>query len=80
MLNVFRRRDGWMWDEAFDLWEIDADLFYHLERNHLKAGVCLNARCDHLIEAVRKHAPQGPETGLNPTAYLRKKWGLPEGG
>src|SRR6185295_4296657 len=75
-VNVFRRRDGWMWDEAFDLWEIDADLFYFLERNHLKAGICLNARCDHLIEAVRKHAPQGPATDFNPTAYLRKKWGL----
>ncbi len=75
-VNVFRRADGWRWDEHFDLWEIDADLFYHIERNKLKAGICLNARCDHLIEGVRKFIPHGPGQDFDATGYLRKKWNL----
>ena len=75
-LNCFRRKDGWRWDENFELWEIDADLFYHLQRNKLKAGVVLSARADHLIEGVRKFVPQGTPAEINPTEYLRRKWSL----
>lgn len=75
-VNVFRRDSGWRWDENFELWEIDADLFYHLERNHLKAGICLNARCDHLIEGVRRFVPQGTPASVDASAYLKRKWNL----
>jgi len=73
---VFKRSSQYRWDENFELWEIDADLFYHIERNKLKAGICLNARCDHFIEGVRRFVPHGPKPEVEPTLYLRKKWNL----
>jgi len=75
-VNVFKRSTGYRWDENFSLWEIDADLFYYIKTNKLKAGICLNSRCDHLINAVRPFVPQGPTPDINPTEYLRKKWKL----
>lgn len=75
-LNVFKRSSGYVWDENFALWEIDADLHYFLRDHKLKAGVCMNARCDHLVEGVRRFMPHGPAPDVDATKYLRAKWSL----
>lgn len=79
---VLRRDSGYQWDEQFSLWEIDADFLYYLEANHLKAGYCLNARCDHLVDGVKAHLDLGEAFGLQPgedfyrdsKAKIKAKW------
>lgn len=84
-INVFKRSSGYVWDEQFPLWEIDADLHYHLAHYGLKAGVCLNARCDHMIEGIRPHIDYNKNFGITdadkeffraPRKRLEAKWGL----
>lgn len=76
---VMKRENGYVWDEHFALWEMDADLFYYLEANKLKAGVCLNARCDHMICGNRNliseknHFDDKIESSES-GRYLRQKW------
>lgn len=81
---VLKRESGYVWDENFPLWEIDADFLYYIERNGLRAGYCLNARCDHMIEGIRRHIDYGKNFGMTcqddffgaPRRYLEQKWGL----
>jgi len=82
-LNVMKRSNGYLWDEQFPLWELDADLLYHLERNKLKAGVCMNARADHMIDGIRNHIDYAKHFGTDtkefftaPRRLLEIKWGL----
>jgi len=84
-LNCFKRASGYVWDEQFPLWELDADLFYFLERNKLKAGVCLNSRADHMVQGIRPHIDYNVNFGITdansefftlPRRRLEKKWGL----
>jgi len=84
-LNVFKRSSKYMWDEQFPLWEIDADLHYHLAHYGLKAGICLNARADHMIQGIRPHIDYAVNFGISdadkefftePRIKLEKKWGL----
>jgi len=75
-VTIFKRASGWRWDEKITLWEIDTDLNLFLERNRLKAGYCLNARCDHLINCVKDQIPESWGLSNNPRAYVEKKYGL----
>lgn len=76
-VTIFKRSSNYVWDENFSCWEMDADLFYYLVHHKLKAGYCLDARCDHLINGVKSLVGGNWE---NPKAgeYLRAKWGLLE--
>ena len=75
-LNVFRRQAVYRWDEHFTIWEMDTDLQMYIEKNGLRAGYCLNSRADHLINCVKSCVPGTP--GYDASAYVRKKWGMPE--
>lgn len=79
---VLKRSSGYQWDEQFPLWEIDADFLYHLEANNLKAGYCLNARCDHLVDGVKAHLDLLENFGQtsdqfyrDSKAKIKAKWG-----
>jgi len=56
-IAVFRRSDGYHWDEQFP-YQCDSDLVYHAEANNLKMGYCCNARVDHLIGRIRGNINQ----------------------
>jgi glycosyltransferase involved in cell wall biosynthesis len=79
---VLKRENGYQWDEQFSLWEIDADFLYYIEANNLKAGYCLNARCDHLVDGVKAHMDLAEAFGLkegedfyrDSKAKIRAKW------
>lgn len=84
-INVFKRSSEYVWDEQFPLWEIDADLHYHLAHHNLKAGICLNARADHMIEGIRKNIDYNANFGITdaskefftaPRKLLERKWNL----
>jgi hypothetical protein len=80
-VTVFKRSTGWQWDEQFPLWELDADMVCHSQKNQLKMGLCLSSRVDHLVTAVNPlidmQAHYGPQKGtMGATELLRKKWGL----
>lgn len=80
-VTVFRRKDGYRYDEQFADWEQDADLQYYCQNHGLKCGVCLNARVDHLIQTVRSEIDMSATIGVNDygklaTEALRKKWNL----
>lgn len=84
---VLKRESNYIWDEQFELWEIDSDFWYYLKANNLKAGYCLGARCDHMIGGVRPHIDIGANFGFkddperemykDPRKRLEKKWNLP---
>lgn len=76
-VTIFKRASGWRWDEHFRLWEIDTDVNWHMERNRLKAGYCLNARCDHLVSCIKDVVPGSTGMETNPTEYVHRKYGMP---
>jgi glycosyltransferase involved in cell wall biosynthesis len=77
---VLKRKDGYVWDEQFALWEIDADFLYFLEANNLKAGYCCNARCDHMIGSIRavvdmsKHSDPAEADFGEAKRRVKEKW------
>lgn len=82
---VLKRSNNYRFDEEnFPNWEMDADFTIYMEVNKLKAGVCLNSRCDHLICGIRDHIDYAKHYGVKdgnreffviPKENLRKKWG-----
>lgn len=83
--NVLKRSSEYVWDEQFPFWELDADMHYYMQRNNLKAGYCLNARCDHMIQGIRSQIDYRKNFGIEnidneffktPRKLLEKKWGL----
>ncbi len=83
-LSVFRRSDGYKWDEHFAWWELDADLSLYMQRNNLKGGLCLWSRVDHLPQTVRKIVDMEKHFGVEhmgnsnseSNRYLKEKWAL----
>lgn len=77
---VLRRKDNYEWDEQFALWEIDADFFYYIKSKGLKAGYCLNARCDHMIGSIRDKIDCGKAFAMDDMygeskRRVKAKWG-----
>lgn len=79
---VLKRESGYKWDEQFALWEIDTDFLYYIEAHNLKAGYCLNARCDHLVDGVKAHVDYQTNFGMTGDEFYRgskaavkSKWG-----
>lgn len=79
---VLRRSNGYQWDDQFPLWEIDADFLYYLEANNLKAGYCLNSRCDHLVDGIKPtldyeecFGQTGDQFYRESKARVKAKWG-----
>lgn len=84
-VTVFRRSNGYRYDERFADLEQDTDLQYYCQFNHLKRGVVLNARVDHLFCMVRNSIDMSQATGIDNQAgkakvMLKEKWGLREPG
>lgn len=53
-LNVFKGelvRKNPPYDEQFNQWEVDSDLYWTMRQKGLKEGICLNSRVDHLGQA-----------------------------
>lgn len=84
---VFKRESNFQWDENFMLWEVDCDIYIMLERTGRKAGIAMNARCDHLCGGMRgtPNFDYNKSFGItnaeeqfykDPRRYLEKKWGL----
>lgn len=74
---VYRLANGWRYDERFPLWEADADLTLWMQHNGKTAGCCYNARCDHLLGAVKVAVPSELWGGCSrPAELLREKWKL----
>jgi hypothetical protein len=78
---VLRRSANYVWDEFFHLWEIDTDFQMYIEANGLKAGYCLNARCDHLVDGVKAHVDYETNMGITSDQFygaskqrIKEKW------
>lgn len=79
---VLKRENGYQWDESFALWEIDTDFQMYIQKNGLKAGYCLNARCDHLVDGVKCNVDYQTNMGLTSDQFygeskakIKEKWG-----
>lgn len=82
-LSVLRRSDGYVWDERFSRWELDADFAFEMKKNGWRGACVLDSRVDHFVETVAGHIdveahygqPKG-ELHAGATAALKAKWGL----
>lgn len=82
-LSVHRRSDGYVWDERFSRWELDADFAYEMRNNRWKGACVLDSRVDHLVETISDHIDfeqhyGKPKDALHKeaTEALKRKWNL----
>lgn len=80
-LLLMRLDSGYVWDEQFNSWEMDADFIRHVESKGLKIGMCLNSRVDHFSSFINSNVDIEQNYGSEDfydeaTERLRKKWNL----
>ena len=82
--GLFRRSEGYVWDERYFCAEDDCDYWMWLKANQRMAGVCYDARVDHLCGCVQmfkgdtgdSNLPDGTNAKALSAQRFKEKWGI----